>query len=120
MARDLDSAQDAEMHRNDKLNRMNPDARKVKVLTLKEQMDAQAILDRMTPGERLANMEWSDWERLLGEHIQQSRTITVPQRAYRAVLANYRTDLEKFHKDGTPLGIVAKFCQDSGEQYLRW
>lgn len=118
MARDRESVQDAEMYKNEKINRMNPNV--TKTPSFREQMEAMDKLESMTPGERLAALPWIDWERALDAYILKHREVELPHRAFRAVMINYRKELEAMHKAGTPLNTVAKFCKENGEQYLRW
>lgn len=118
MARDRDSAQDREIAKMEKLNRIHKDYKKEP--TLKEQLEEEKKLMAMTPDQRRAAMDWHDWEYELRNMILMSRKYNVPQRHYNVILMKHRSEMEKFHRDGTAFNIVISWMEEKSGELLNW
>lgn len=112
MARDKESMQDIALYHMDRVNRNNPSDNKP--MTLAEQLKEAAL----SPEERRKRMPSGDWHRELRDEVYMRKGVSVGERLFQYVLANYKKEIEDIRLSGAHFKEAITFVKSKSDEYI--
>lgn len=119
MPRDRKAAQDQELNRIDKINRNSANDRKQKILSLKEQLDADTKRQAMSNSERLSTLSYEDWIYELRKFISSSKTV-ITTKIIDTLMVRNRDKFHEFHQKGASFKTVLAWMDDEADGLMSW